>query len=213
MDWRVSGSPASQPSATTPATMSAARFGPASQTLHWLIALLVVAELALGLWMSEGETREFRRSLLALHKSNGMLIGSLVLLRLGWRLRTGLPAWPASVTQDQRRLLYAIEGILYVAMLAMPVTGLSLAMVGGGPIAFFGLFEIPSLLRESDLWGERLELVHGLGAKAFLAAILFHAVLVLYLDRSASPGFLRRMLPSLWRDESEPEARQEDPSS
>ena len=189
-----------------------ARFGPAAQTLHWAIALLVVAELALGTWMGEGDTRELRRTLLALHKSNGMLIAALVVLRLGWRLRTGLPKWPASVTPDQRRLLYAIEGILYVAMLAMPATGLSLAMVDGGTISFFGWFEVPSLFRESDLWHGRLEVVHGLGAKAFFGAILAHAALVLHLHRSTSPGFLARMLPWGWGGGTDAEAPQEDPS-
>ena len=84
----------------------------------------------------------------------------------------------------------------------MPLTGLSLSMVGGLDISFFGWLEIPRLLRESDLWHERLELAHGLGAKLFLAAILGHSGLVLYLNRRV-PGFLNRMLPSRNRMEEE----------
>jgi cytochrome b561 len=176
---------------------SCVEFGRASKALHWLIALLVLAELALGQWMSEGETREFRRTLLDLHKSNGMLIGALVAIRLAWRLRTGLPAWPPSITAHQRKLLHAVEGLLYLGMVAMPLTGLSQAMAGDLTLSFFGWFEIPSLLRESDLWHERLEIAHEFGAKAFFAAILAHTALVLYLNWKASPGFLARMLPSL----------------
>ncbi len=189
------------------------RFGPASQTLHWSIAFLVVVELALGEWMADAEGRELRRTLLGFHESNGMLIGSLVVIRVGWRLHTGLPEWPADITSRQRQILYSVEALLYLAMLAMPLTGLSLAMVAGFPISFFGWLEIPSLLGESDLWHERLEFLHGLGAQAFLATILGHAALVLYLDRRASPGFLRRMLPSAWTRPDDPEPSQEDSSA
>jgi cytochrome b561 len=187
------------------------RFGPASQTLHWSIALLVLTELALGQWMAGAESRELRRTLLGLHQSNGLLIGTLVLIRVAWRLRVGLPEWPHGVTSRQRQILHCVEGLLYLGMLAMPLTGLSLAMVTGLSISFFGWLEIPSILAESDLWDERLSFLHGLSAKAFFAAILGHAALVLYLDRRASPGFLARMFPFGWGGEADSEASQQDP--
>jgi cytochrome b561 len=174
-------------------------FSSAGKTLHWLIALLVLAELALGQWMSEAEGRELRRALLRLHQSNGLLIGALMVIRLAWRLHAQLPEWPASITPPRRKLLFWIEAILYLGMLAMPLAGLCYAMVGGLTISVFGWFEIPNLLRESDLWYDRLEVVHGLGARLLLLAILGHAGLVFYLNWRTSPGFLARMLPSAHR--------------
>ena len=174
-------------------------FSSAGKTLHWLIALLVLVELALGQWMSEAEGRELRRSLLGFHQSNGLLIGALVVIRLAWRWLAEFPEWPTSVTPQQRRLLYSIEAILYLGILAMPLVGLSYAMLGDLTISFFGWFEIPNPLGASDLWYERLEVVHELGAKLLLATILGHAGLVLYLNRTSSPGFLARMLPSVRR--------------
>ena len=181
------------------------RFGAASQTLHWSIALLVLTELALGQWMAEADSRELRRTLLGLHKSNGLLIGTLVMIRVAWRLRVGLPEWPREITSRQRQILYSTEGLLYLGMGVMPLTGLSLAMASGSSISFFGWFEIPSVLAESDLWGERLERVHGLGAKAFFAGILGHVAWVFYLDRRTSRGFLMRMFPIGGRGEPEAE--------
>ena len=130
------------------------------------------------------------------NQSNGLAIWTLLGGRIVWRLRSGLPPWPPEITTRQRQLLYAVEGVLYLAMFAMPLSGMALSMVAGFPISLFGWFEIPGLLGESDLWHGRLEALHGLGAKAFLATILAHALLVLALDRGASPGFLARMLPS-----------------
>ena len=173
-----------------------AGFSPAWKALHWLLALLVLGELALGQWMSEAPSRELRRTLLVFHQSNGLAIWTLLGGRIVWRLRSGLPPWPPEITTRQRQLLYAVEGVLYLAMFAMPLSGMALSMVAGFPISLFGWFEIPGLLGESDLWHGRLEALHGLGAKAFLATILAHALLVLALDRGASPGFLARMLPS-----------------
>jgi cytochrome b561 len=174
-------------------------FSAAAKTLHWLTALLVVVELALGEWMGEAEGRELRRTLLGLHQSNGLMIGALVLTRLAWRLCSTLPAWPASTTPLQRKLLYSIEASLYLGMLAMPLLGLSYSMTTDATISFFGIFEIPNLLGESDLWSGRLEVAHGLGAKLLLGVILGHAALVLYLNRWTSPGFLARMLPTARR--------------
>lgn len=187
------------------------RFDPASQMLHWSSALLVLTELALGQWMAAAEGRDLRRALLGFHQSNGLLIGALVVIRGAWRLRSGSPEWPADITRRQRQILHSVEGLLYLGMLAMPLTGLSHAMVAGLSTSFFGWFEIPSVLAESDLWTERLEFLHGLGAKAFLAAILGHAALVLYLDRRTSPGLLARMVPFGWGGETDPEAPQEAP--
>ena len=113
-------------------------FSSASKALHWLIALLVLVELVLGQWMSEPEGRELRRTLLRLHQSNGLLIGALVVIRLAWRLYAVLPEWPTSITPQQRKLLYSIEAVLYLGLLAMPLAGLGYAMLDDQTIAFFG---------------------------------------------------------------------------
>jgi cytochrome b561 len=178
----------------------AARFGPTAQLLHWSMAVLVLGELALGQWMSEAGSRETRRALLALHESVGMLIGLLLVTRLGWRLGAGLPDWPAEVGPGARRALHGLEAILYVAMAAMPATGLALTMAAGWDVQFFGSLPVPSLIEPSDLWQERLESLHRLGAALFGVAILLHAGLVVVLDRRTSPGFLRRMLPGARRE-------------
>ena len=174
-------------------------FSSASKTLHWLIALLVLGGFVLGEWMGDAEGRALRQTLLRLHQSNGLLIATLVLIRLAWRLLTVLPEWPASVTPRQRKLLYSVEALLYLGLLAMPLSGLSHALLDDQTISFFGWFEIPNPFATNDLWSGRFEAVHEFGAKALLAAILGHAGLVLYLNWKTSPGFLARMLPSVRR--------------
>ena len=171
------------------------RFGPVSQALHWVLALLILAELALGHTMLGAESKELRRALVSLHKPIGLLILSLVLVRIAWRVRVGLPEWPAGLTSRHTRVLRTLEGLLYLLMVGMPLSGLTMNMAAGWTIPLFGLLEIPSLLPESEIWHERLEIVHGVGAKTFLAAILVHLAIVLYYDRRLSKGFLTRMLP------------------
>ena len=73
-------------------------FSSASKTSHWLIALRVPVELALGQWKSEAEGRERRRTLLGVHQSNGLLIDALLVSRLAWRLYVALPEWPTSIS-------------------------------------------------------------------------------------------------------------------
>ena len=94
-----------RPTAAAPALDPGARYTKLAVTLHWLIAALVVAQLGLGWWMLDipkqpGGVRAFWFNV---HKSVGMTIALLVLVRIAWRLRHPAPLLPARVPAWQRR--------------------------------------------------------------------------------------------------------------
>ena len=119
---------------------SAARYSRAAIALHWLLAALLVAQLALGWWMLDipKSPPGLRAGWFNLHKSIGITIALLVLVRLAWRATHTPPdadlgpAWQRFAARWTHRLLYA-------CMLAMPVTGFLGSSFTRYPIKFFGI--------------------------------------------------------------------------
>jgi len=101
----------------------AARYTPLQIALHWLIALGIIAMLALGLYMV-GLPRGLpvKSVLLNLHKSLGLTVFLLVVIRIAARAARSAPPLPP-MRPWQRAAAHITQGLLYVGMVAMPVTG------------------------------------------------------------------------------------------
>ena len=113
-----------------------------SKLLHWLVAACVLATLPVALLMvrvGEGPTQN---ALYNFHKSLGVLILVLMVLRLINRLAVGAPVPDPTLEPWQRKLSSAVHGLLYVLLLAMPVVGYVANSAYGAPTPFFGLFTL-----------------------------------------------------------------------
>ena len=117
------------------------RYHPFSIALHWLVALLVLAQIALGWWMQEipKSPPGLRAGWFNLHKSIGLSIGALMLLRLGWRARHGAPPLPASMPRWQRRAAGASHVLLYACLILQPIWGFLGSSFTPYPIKYFGV--------------------------------------------------------------------------
>jgi cytochrome b561 len=92
--------------------------------LHWLIAALLFSQIAFG-WFLETIPRgsALRGPTVNLHKSTGLLLGILILLRLLWRLRHPAPPLPSFMPTWERRAARWSHRLLYTCMLLMPLSG------------------------------------------------------------------------------------------
>jgi cytochrome b561 len=109
--------------ATPRASASRARYTGAQIALHWLIAVAIIAMLGIGLYMvSLPKGLAFKSSLINFHKSLGMTVFLLVLIRIGVRVVAGRPPLPP-MRAWQRAAASMTQGLLYVAMIVMPLTG------------------------------------------------------------------------------------------
>jgi cytochrome b561 len=121
--------------------------------LHWLIAAMVMANLAGGLsaeWFFESPdpARVAQgKAVMALHKSLGLLVILLTLGRIGWRLGHAPPPWPAHMTPLERRLAGTTHLIFYALLLALPLSGWAMLSTGRTvvPVSVFGWFAVPPL--------------------------------------------------------------------
>jgi cytochrome b561 len=177
---------------------SESRYSTISILLHWTTAALLIANVLVGGWMEDAEGPA-GLGWFATHKSIGITVFLLTLLRLGWRIGHPWPALPVHMAGWERLLARATHILFYIALLAIPLLGWAAASAGGAPATeWFGLFSIGNLPvpRSEDL-GEALGGAHKLLIKATYVLIGLHvlgAIKHQFLNRD---GVLHRMLPIL----------------
>jgi len=174
-------------------------WGGAAQAFHWLIALLIVAQAALGWYMTTLKLSPTKFELFALHKSLGITVLTLALLRLLWRLSNPTPALPAHMTRTERWLAHGSHTALYLLLFAMPVSGYVINSATNFPLEYFGLFPIPNLTPESDSLKNAAAEVHETLVWILVAVLALHVAGALkhhFVDRD---DVLQRMLPRLKR--------------
>ena len=108
--------------------------------LHWGIALLLLGQFAFGLMLGDiPRGTPARGYYVNLHKSSGILIGLLILLRLGWRLTHTPPPLPGGMPRWQRHAARASHIALYACMLALPLSGYLASNFSKHGVKFFNL--------------------------------------------------------------------------
>jgi cytochrome b561 len=171
-----------------------ARWGSLAQALHWLIVALIITQVVLALWAAELHGIA-KLAMLARHKSVGITILMLAVVRLAWRLANPTPPLPATLKPYERLLANFTHAALYVLIFAMPITGWIMTSARGFPASWFNLFQLPDLVAKNRPLYEAMQETHlalalTLGAIAtlhLLAALRHHFVL--------KDAVLRRMLP------------------
>jgi cytochrome b561 len=170
-------------------------WGTVHKTLHWLIALAVVGLLCVGWYMDEMPNSPDKIKVYALHKSFGITVLALMLVRLAWRWGNPRPALPSTMKGWERRLAGVVHGGIYAALLAMPLSGWLFNSASNFPLKWFGLFSIPALAgpdRDLKLLAED---VHWALSWVIVTLVALHVAGALkhhFVDRD---DVLKRMLP------------------
>jgi cytochrome b561 len=118
------------------------RYGAVAIVLHWAIAALILVNWPLG-YFGEGIERLLGASQVALHKSIGLTVLGLSVLRLLWRLGHPVPPLPESIARWRAVAARFTHAAFYVLIIAMPVTGWLRISSGKYPLTWFGLIDLP----------------------------------------------------------------------
>jgi cytochrome b561 len=153
----------------------AERYGNVAIALHWLIALLLGLQLALGWWMTglPKTPPGLRAGWFNLHKSVGITLGLLILLRLWWRWRHAPPPWPTILPRWQRLAANTTHRALYGAMVLMPLSGYLGSNFTRYPIRLFGM-PLPRWGHDWPAGKAAMSAVHDWTAWILLALLALH---------------------------------------
>ena len=176
-------------------TNSAQRYGLVPQLLHWLVVLLLALQFLLAELADELPDGLEKLAMLSRHKSVGITLLGLAVLRVAWRLLDRPPPLPAAMPGWQRIAARLTHWALYALLFAMPVTGWMMSSAANYPVSWFGLVQLPDLVGTSHDLHEALEEVHETLAGALLVLVAVHVLAALkhqFVDRD---GLLSRMLP------------------
>ncbi|WP_029086909.1 cytochrome b [Brevundimonas aveniformis] len=167
-----------------------------SIALHWIIALLVFGQIGLVMAHDATHGSDMSRTLLNLHKSGGLLILVLTLVRIGWRFKEPMIALPAEMPGWEKLLARGTQIGFYLILIGLPLGGWAASSAAARDISFYGLFDWPLLPigggREA---ARQFMAMHELGAKALYVLLFLHIAGALKHQFINRDNILRRMLP------------------
>lgn len=181
-----------------PIRNDAERWGWVSLGFHWLTALMVLGLVVVGLLMQELPNSLTKFQIYALHKSFGITVLALTVMRLLWRLFAGTPPPVPGMPRWQRLAAAASHGALYVILLLMPLSGWLYHSASGAvprQLEWFKLVPLPSLSERDKALADFALAMHEWLFLALAAIVTVHALAALkhhYVDRDRT---LVRMLP------------------
>lgn len=172
--------------------MTVEKYNLGARWFHWILAILVILNLASGLLH---EPLEKVVQLMTVHKSFGLIILLVTIGRIIWRLRWKKPALPDHVSPLERMAASTTHVVLYALMLIMPLTGWIFSSAGKYPLSFFGLFLWPKLpiSKDGPFAGPAHE-GHEILGWVMLALVVLHIAAALRHHFVLKDGILRRMM-------------------
>ena len=175
-------------------------YGIIAQAFHWLVALLVLAQLGIGLYAANLPVSVARLRWLSHHKSLGLAILALVLLRLGWRALNPPPELARSMPRWERLAALATHRLFYLLLILAPLCGWLYASAAGLSVNWFGIFQVPDLVSKDRELATLFKALH-IGLVALLALLVaLHVGVALRHELVLRDGVMHRMLP--WKPPS-----------
>jgi cytochrome b561 len=170
------------------------QYGNVSKFLHWGIFLLVSLMLLCGFFM-EDLPESIQPTVYMCHKSTGILILGLMVLRLIWRSMNISPVLPTAMPSIQKFAAYAVHGLLYIILIAMPLDGWIMSTASGKIPAFYGLITIPFPgIELNKALAHNLNDLHSIFAYILLFLIVVHVAAALKHHIIDKDDILKRMM-------------------
>lgn len=172
------------------------RYNRVAQILHALIAIAILLIVPIGLF-SDALKDALGDSYMTLHKSLGITVFGLTVLRIIWRLSHRPPPYVPDIAAWQKKLAGAVHFLFYVLTFGLPIGGYMMSSAGDRPLQWFGV-NLPkfAIERESTIW-QMAHDGHHLGGKIMAGLVVLHILAALYHWLKLRDGVMGRMIPGL----------------
>ena len=171
------------------------RYGLLAQSLHWLTAGLILVMLPLGFYMADLPIGQQKFDLYQFHKSLGLTILLITLLRLGWRAVNRPPPLPAPLAGWERAAARWTHAALYALLIAQPLVGFLHSNAANFPVVWWGIVPLPALIGASEPLAGVLVSVHAVLGIGLALVLVLHIGAALRHHFIKRNDVLRRMLP------------------
>lgn len=175
--------------------MSSERYSLAARLLHWAVAILVLAQIALGFGADWSE-RPVSDRLLDQHVRIGVLVLALLILRLSWRFAVHPPSMPGEVSRWRSQVATIVHRAFYALLIIMPVSGYVVWAWTGPTLDWWGIGQVPIVFRggDAELWRSVAGYSHEYGAYAMTSLILLHIAGALHHQFVERNNLIRRRM-------------------
>jgi cytochrome b561 len=178
-----------------PNQTSKVRYSVVAQGFHWVIAGLIVTQFTLA-WMADDLPLGMHKlALLARHKSFGMTVLMLAVLRLLWRLFNRPPELPSGMSKLERILAKGTHALFYILLFAMPLSGWLMSSAKNYSVSWFGRFTWPNLIGPDERAFDLLKTIHESLSWLLFAVAILHILAALKHHFWNKDDVLTRMLP------------------
>lgn len=170
-----------------------------ARLLHWTMAVLVLVVIPAGFLMMNLPSGPAQDTVFDFHRSLGVLIFTLALMRVAARLIWPPPGRPAGMPVWMWLGAETIHYVLYALLIVMPILGWLTSSAFGATVRVFGLFDLPNLLSKNEPLSQILGTTHQRLGYLMIALLVAHIGAGLWHGFVRRDGVLQRMLPSLDR--------------
>jgi cytochrome b561 len=177
------------------------RFTPLQRLLHWVMAACIIAMFFIGAGMVSTIMPDYL-ALFTIHKSLGITILVLVLIRLAVRARYGAPPLPADLPEPMKLAAHLSHYALYGLMIAMPLLGWAMLSAAAYPVVLVSGLRLPAIVPQSDSLHTLLLNAHVSLAFAFFALVLLHLAAALFHALVRHDGVFASMAPVVVREDA-----------
>lgn len=169
-------------------------YASSSKLLHWLIALVVLPMVLFSFFIADLPKSMIGQTI-QLHKSFGLLVLFLMIIRVVFIVKNGKPSLPSSVPIWQRMAARLVQYSLYIALITMPLIGWIMSVAAQKTPVFFGLFKVPLIGIPADkTLAKNMFFMHQIFAWIIIVLLTLHIAAALkhyYLDKD---NVFQRML-------------------
>lgn len=171
-------------------------FGFVAKSFHWVISFLIIAMLVFGYFLENYNDTPIQEIVYNTHKTIGIIILTLVVMRLGWRWFNIQPGYSSTLPPAYKIIVRLAHYAIYLVIIAMPISGWVMATAAGHVPHFLGwfYFPMPGISLNEQLAGQAFQ-VHNTLAIILIVLVSLHVLAALFHHIVLKDNVLKRMLP------------------